>query len=110
MLLEAESCPLACAPHYQQAGLKAFAAVEVEVCHTVLQLLYEDGTAQFRGAIERGGRLMAAAVIAAAFAIAAPPADVQASLPFLSWLAELSQYPREVIKSSAAAILQHVLK
>ncbi len=52
---------------------------------------------------------IAAALITAAFAIAAPPAKVKASLPFLAWLSELSGFPKEVIKSQAASILQHVM-
>ncbi|GAB4816584.1 hypothetical protein N2152v2_003630 [Parachlorella kessleri] len=93
----------------QQAGIKAFNSIEIDVCYVILELLYIDGAGQFKGTIDRGGKLMAAALITAAFAIAAPPAEVKASLPFLAWLSELSGFPKEVIKSQAASILQHVM-
>lgn len=44
-----------------QADLKAFRGIDIDVCHTLLELLYSNGAAESRGTIERGGSLMAGA-------------------------------------------------
>ncbi len=42
-----------------QAGIKAFNSIEIDVCYVILELLYIDGAGQFKGTIDRGGKLMA---------------------------------------------------
>jgi hypothetical protein len=52
------ACLFSFAPSLQ-AGIKAFSSLEIDTCYTILEMLYSEGVGQFRGAIERGGKLMA---------------------------------------------------
>ena len=66
---EAHACAVTLQPLFSilavQAGIKAFCSFEVDICYAILELLYTDGGGQFKGTIERGGKLMAGEMVAA---------------------------------------------
>ncbi|KAK9828840.1 hypothetical protein WJX72_002350 [[Myrmecia] bisecta] len=88
----------------EAAGVPAFKGVKLSLCYDALDLLHSGE--QFRGCLEQGGKLLAAAIIAAVYAIASKEA---APLPFLGWLSELSGYPKAVIHAQAESVICFVL-
>ena len=92
-----------------EAALACFQGVTLEICDRVLELLYASKDYRRSQPLECGGRLLAAAIIATAFAIAVPPANVT-TLPFLSWLSDLSKHPKEVVKAQSEQVLSYVLQ
>lgn len=90
------------------SGLAFFEPVKLNICYAILDLLY--ASADFRASkpLECGGKLLAAAIIGAAFAIAVKP-DQVVSLPLLSWLCDLAAYPKEVVRTQTEQILVYVL-
>eukprot|EP00887_Chlorella_sp_A99_P004436 scaffold30.g4436.t1 len=79
-------------------------------CWRVVELLHSaEARGAWRQVIDRGGALAAAAVLAAALCIAAPPQALAGAPSPLSRLAQLSGFPEAVVRSNAAAILHFVL-
>ena len=74
----------------------------------IIELLYTSKDYRVSQPLECGGKLLAAAIIATAFATV-PPVQVT-SLPFLSWLSDLSMHPKEVIKAQTEQVIAYVLK
>lgn len=93
----------------QEAGLAAFQGVALDTCYNVLELLYASADYRRSQPLECGGKLLAAAIIAAAFAITVQPARVS-TLPFLSWLSDLSKHPKEVIQAQTAQVVTYLLQ
>lgn len=91
------------------AGLAVFEPVKLDICYAILDLLYASEGFRASKPLESGGKLLAAAIIGAAFAIAVRP-DKVVSLPLLSWLCDLSAYPKEVVRTQAEQILTYVLQ
>ena len=92
-----------------ESGLAAFQCIRLETCYMIIELLYTSKDYRVSQPLECGGKLLAAAIIATAFAITVPPAQVT-SLPFLSWLSDLSMHPKEVIKAQTEQVIAYVLK
>lgn len=92
-----------------ESGLATFRCVRLETCYMIIELLYTSKDYRVSQPLECGGKLLAAAIIATAFAITVPPAQVT-SLPFLSWLSDLSLHPKEVIKAQTEQVIAYVLK
>ena len=92
-----------------ESGLAIFRCVRLETCYMIIELLYTSKDYRVSQPLECGGKLLAAAIIATAFAITVPPAQVT-SLPFLSWLSDLSLHPKEVIKAQTEQVIAYVLK
>lgn len=59
----------------------------LSLCHSILDLMYEGG--RFRGLLNKGGKLQAAAILATAYAIGANSADL-GKPPFLAVLSSVS--------------------
>ena len=93
----------------EEAGLAMFRFVNLETCYMILELLYISKDYRRSQPLECGGKLLAAAIIATSFAITVPPAKVT-TLPFLSWLSDLSMHPKEVIKAQTEQLLAYVLE
>ena len=93
----------------QEAGLATFQCVALDTCYNFLELLYASADYRRSQPLECGGKLLAAAIIAAAFAITVQPARVS-TLPFLSWLSDLSKHPKEVIKAQTAQVIACLLQ
>lgn len=93
----------------QEAGIAAFQCVALDTCYNVLEILYASADYRRSQPLECGGKLLAAAIIAAAFAITVPPARVS-TLPFLSWLSDLSKHPKEVITAQIAQVVTYLLQ
>lgn len=93
----------------QDAGLATFQCVALDTCYNILELLYASADYQRSQPLECGGKLLAAAIIAAAFAMTVQPARVS-DLPFLSWLSDLSKHPKEVIKAQTAQVIACLLQ
>jgi len=91
-----------------ESGLATFQCVRLETCYMIIEL-YTSKDYRVSQPLECGGKLLAAAIIATAFAITVPPAQVT-SLPFLSWLSDLSMHPKEVIKAQTEQVIAYVLK
>ena len=92
-----------------ESGLATFLCVRLETCYMIIELLYTSKDYRVSQPLECGGKLLAAAIIATAFAITVPPAKVT-SLPFLSWLSDLSMHPKEVIKAQTEQVIAYVLQ
>lgn len=92
-----------------ESGLATFQCVRLETCYMIIELLYTSNDYRVSQPLECGGKLLAAAIIATAFAITVRPAQVT-SLPFLSWLSDLSMHPKEVIKAQTEQVLAYVLQ
>ena len=92
-----------------ESGLATFRCVRLETCYMIIELLYTSKDYRVSQPLECGGKLLAAAIIATAFAITVPPAQVT-SLPFLSWLSDLSLHPKEVIKAQTEQVIAYILK
>lgn len=93
----------------QEAGLASFQCVALDTCYNILELLYASADYRSSQPLECGGKLLAAAIIAAAFAVTVQPARVS-TLPFLSWLSDLSKHPKEVIKGQTAQVIACLLQ
>lgn len=93
----------------QEAGLATFQTVALDTCYTILELLYASTDYRRSQPLECGGKLLAAAIIASAFAVTVQPARVS-TLPFLSWLSDLSKHPKEVIKAQTEQIVACLLQ
>lgn len=93
----------------QEAGLATIHCVALDTCYNVLELLYASADYRRSQPLECGGKLLAAAIIAAVFAITVQPARVS-TLPFLSWLSDLSQHPKDVIKAQTAQVIACLLQ
>lgn len=91
------------------SGLAYFEPVKIEVCYSILDLLYASEGYRASKPLECGGKLLAAAIIGAACALAVPPEQV-VSLPLLSWLCDLSACPKEVIRTQTEQVLTYVLQ
>lgn len=88
-------------------GLKAFQShVTLSNCLQLLDFLL--GKAQFQGALQNGGKLLACGIIAGTYSIFVPQSKV-ISLPFCSWLSDYSGHPKNVIRAQAESILMSVL-
>ena len=92
-----------------KTGLAIFQAVNLDVCYAILDLLYASDNFRASKPLECGGKLLAAAIIGAAFVITVKPEQI-VSLPLLSWLCDLSSYPKEVVKTQTEQILAYVLQ
>ena len=92
----------------QGAGLATIRCVGLDVCYNILELLYASADYRRSQPLECGGKLLAAAIIAAASAVTVQPARVS-TLPFLSWLSDLSKHPKEVIKAQTAQVIACLL-
>jgi len=92
-----------------ESGLATFQCVRLETCYMIIELLYTSKDYRVSQPLECGGKLLAAAIIATAFAITVRPAQVT-SLPLLSWLSDLSMHPKEVIKAQTEQVLAYVLQ
>lgn len=96
--------------HVTKLECADFAALRLELCWTILELPHSTAAGSgWRGIVSRGGRLSAAAIVGAAFVIAAPPSQASAEPSLLSVLAVLSRFPQEVVRSNAEAILRFLL-
>ena len=93
----------------QEAGFACFQCVALDTCYNILELLYASADYRRSQPLDCGGKLLAAAVIAAAFAVTVQPAGVS-TLPFLSWLSDLSKHPKEVIKAQTAQVIACLLQ
>lgn len=93
----------------EEAGLATLQCVKLETCYMILELLYASKDYRKSQPLECGGKLLAAAIIATAFAITVIPSKVT-SLPFLSWLSDLSKHPKEVIKAQTVQVLAYILQ
>ena len=93
----------------QEAGLATVQSVALDTCYAMLELLYASTDYRRSQPLECGGKLLAAAIIAAAFAMTVQPARVS-TLPFLSWLSDLSKHPKEVIKAQTEQVVLCLLQ
>ena len=93
---------------FSEAGMTALQSMDIDNCCRILELLYASKAYRRSQPLECGGKLLASAIIAAAFAITVAPSKVT-TLPFLSWLSELAQHPNDVIKAQTEQILSYVL-
>ena len=92
-----------------EAGLATFKCVRLETCFMIQDLLYASKDYRRSQPLECGGKLLAATIIAAAFAISVPPATIT-TLPFMSWLSDLCMHPKEVIKAQTEQVLAYLLQ
>ena len=92
-----------------EAGLATFQNVALDTCYSILELLYASADYRRSQPLECGGRLLAAAIIASAFALTVQPAKVS-TLPFLSWLSDLSKHPKDVIKAQTEQVVACLLQ
>lgn len=92
-----------------KAGLATFECVKLETCYMIQELLYASKDYRRSQPLECGGKLLAATIIAAAFAITVPPAKVS-TLPFMSWLSDLCMHPKEVVKAQTEQVLSYLLQ
>ncbi|DBA88915.1 hypothetical protein WJX79_003333 [Trebouxia sp. C0005] len=92
-----------------ESGLATFQGVRLETCYMIIELLYTSKDYRVSQPLECGGKLLAVAIIATAFVITVPPALVT-SLPFLSWLSDLSMHPKEVIKAQTEQVISYILQ
>ncbi|KAL3146544.1 hypothetical protein ABBQ32_000788 [Trebouxia sp. C0010 RCD-2024] len=93
----------------QEAGLASFQDVALDTCFSILELLYASADYRRSHPLECGGKLLAAAIIASTFALRVQPAQVS-SLPFLSWLSDLSKHPKDVIKAQTEQVVACLLQ
>ncbi|KAL3149723.1 hypothetical protein ABBQ38_013550 [Trebouxia sp. C0009 RCD-2024] len=93
----------------QEAGLATFHDVALDTCYSILELLYASADYRRSQPLECGGKLLAAAIIASAFALTIQPAKVL-PLPFLSWLSDLSRHPKDVIQAQAEQVVACLLQ
>lgn len=93
----------------QEAGLATFQCVALDTCYAILEVLYASADYRSSQPLECGGKLLAAAIIASAFAMTVEPEKVS-SLPFLSWLSDLSKHPKDIIKAQTRQIVACLLQ
>ena len=88
----------------EEAGLATCKLMALDTCYMVLELLYSSPDYRRSQPLECGGKLLAAAILASTFVITVEPAKVS-TLPFLSWLSDLSRHPKEIIKAQTEQVL-----